>query len=290
MTDIILTGNVERSFRLAAGQKLTVAPGADVTVTGIVTIPAGADGATIDGSPGKLRFLYKGTQSGLVQAHAHNVVLRAFEIDNQGVATQGVNLASGAKGTLLDRLTIHNVGGTGQTIHGIYPADTYRTVVRDCLVYDVRGGYAFHGWQKARDALIEACTFVDVRGGVMIGGSETVVSVIRSIIVGASALYGVDKYNATLLAKSMVKDSLVWSCLPAAFDAGVPHERILSVAPQFVDRAHRDYRLSWGSPAVGYGPSWLQPVDPCAAERAAVSDAETALKDAQAKLTACEGA
>jgi hypothetical protein len=168
----------------------------------------------------------------------------------------------------------------GDHDHPFYIKNCTATLIEDCISYDQNDGWMFHFYPNGDNTTVNRCLAYNVTGGVTFSGandSSTGLSgclasdaniLSNCILVKANRRWGVESYwgCSTVGINNSVRNSCVYQP-PGASGAGristtnggFTTSGIINSDPLFADPANGDFTLSANSPALGMGPTQIQP-------------------------------
>jgi Right handed beta helix region len=214
------------------------------------------------------------------QINGDRFVFEDMEITNRN---SRIGLSPGAGGVpsvggLILRCNIHHNGFHDNHQHGIY-ADTCSGIrIAECLIHH-NGDRGIQIFPDADDILIENNVIAYNGMGVIFGGGKSLStspltvserSIVRRNIfafpqVAGRGLieewYGDGSVAPTGTNRHQVDDNVIFGGaeMIKPDGGGFVVTRRLDVDPQFVDGPNGNFMLKPGSPAIGYGPSYIQP-------------------------------
>lgn len=205
--------------------------------------------------------------------------IHGFQVNGDGVqqcSAQGIPAEVGADGLKIVNCRIHDIGTTSLTSdfqeHGLY-LQGHDTLVLNTLIYNIPNGYNLQfysgGANEFDGSIVAHCTLDDAEAsGIVIHGNASDVAIKNCVITnhtgrGASS-YGIEYEPAgNGSATGSVVDHIIYDNNQGgnreASPTGWTFTNETSDDPLYVDQPNADYRLSEGSPAIGYSDTSYSP-------------------------------
>ncbi len=248
-------------------------PARPATIAGLVYVPAGSDGVSVTHLRLNGRNLAELPSPIVDGDHVRFTYDNVTNRNSQSVCFIVGSVSATSAGFLAAHDRVHNCGdmrtrrdtaGDPHTAfyeHAFYLQNATRFRVTQTIMFTI-SGRCLQLYPDAVDGEIDHNLCDGAGTGVIVDAASSKVLITRNIFTNAVVQGGIAEGSTFAGSGDVAERNVLWHDHPTSYQlrgGGLTVTGNRVVAPIYVNRAARRYRLRRGSPAAGYGPARIQP-------------------------------